>query len=136
MSCLGPPSSHTQVILFLLLSSAVFAWPLSPLLSTRWVCVGLSEVEVLFSCPHVSHRAVLTGLTTFPALPAAWPVLCCSPLFRDLVHSSASQSNFGFPLNTEIPFLAQEVSALQATRTWDTGLGSLHYVHALVVCSS
>lgn len=53
--------------------SSVFAWPLSPLLYIHWVCVVLSEVEVLFSSPHVSHRAALTGLTTFSLLPASWP---------------------------------------------------------------
>lgn len=36
--------------------SSVFAWPLSLLLYICWVCVVLSEVEVLFSCPHEPQR--------------------------------------------------------------------------------
>lgn len=60
--------------------SCVFAWPLSLSLYIRWVCVVLSEVEVLFSCPRVSHRAALTGLTTFSPLPASWPKALLQPI--------------------------------------------------------
>lgn len=63
----------------------------------------------------------------------------CSAAAHDLstlANSSASHGVFGFPLNTEISFLAQEVSAPQATGTWETGLESFHYVHTPLVCSS
>lgn len=63
----------------------------------------------------------------------------CSAAAHDLstlANSSASHGVFGFSLNTEISFLAQEVSAPRDTRTWETGLEGIHYVHALFVCSS
>ena len=83
---------------------------------------------------------MLTGLlVTDQLLTGVCFLAQCSAAAHDLstlANFSASHGVFGFPLNTEISFLAQEFSAPRATGTWETGLGSFHYVLALFVCSS
>lgn len=136
MSCLGPPPSHSQVILFLLLNSAAFLHGRCPSCFTyiRYLWHSVKQ-KVLFSSACVSHRAALTGLpVTDQLLTSVCFLAQCSAAahaLSTLANSSASHGVFGFPLNTEISFLAQEVSAPRATGSWETGPGEL----SLCACS-
>lgn len=72
--------------------SSVFAWPLSYLLYITRVCVVLSKVEVLFSCPHEPQGC---ADTTDHLLTTACFLAQCSAAahdwhITDLAHCSAS----------------------------------------------